>query len=92
MSQEKVDRYKKEKANRKKEVAKQKKNKVLAYVATVAISVAVLVLVFLSVKVLNGDISVEEPTTYSEEYLEQIRDMFKEPATTDKEEETTKAE
>ena len=90
MSQEKVDRYKKEKANRKNEVARKKKNKVFAYVGTFVASVALIALIFLSVKVLNGDFVEEETTTYSEEYLEQIRDLFSEQTTTG-EEETTEA-
>lgn len=42
MSQEKIDRYKEEKANRKKELAKQKRNALLGKIAGVVVVVALL--------------------------------------------------
>ncbi len=79
MSQEKVDRYKKEKANRKKELAKKKQQKTLAAVGGVLGSILLIVAIILSTKQLRGDFEPETqaPTSsYSEEYLEQIRQMF----------------
>ncbi len=76
MSQEKVNRYKEEKANRKKQLAKQKQQKVLKTVAAVIGSIVLIALIVLSAKVLKGDFEEEVTSTYSEEYLEQIRDLF----------------
>ena len=90
MSQEKVDRYKKEKANRKKNLAKKKQQKTLKTLAGVLVSVLLIVAIVFSAKLLRGDFKEEETSTYSEEYLSQIRDLFgTESATTSGEESTT---
>lgn len=79
MSQEKVDRYKKEKANRKQSLAKKKQQKVLKTVGGIAASIALIVAIIFSAKLLRGDFEGEterETSSYSEEYLQQIRDLF----------------
>lgn len=92
MSQEKVDRYKKDKANRKKALAKQKQQKMVKTVGAILGSALLIVAIVLSVKQLNGDFAPEpetETSSYSEEYLEQIRQLFGESST---EEATTGAD
>lgn len=94
MSQEKVDRYKKEKANRKKDLAKQKQQKTLKTIGGVLASVVLILAVVFSAKLLRGDFEEQETSTYSEEYLSQIRDLFgtkSESDTTKGEQNTTKA-
>lgn len=95
MSQEKVDRYKKEKANRKQSLAKKKQQKILKTIGGIAASIALIVAIIFSAKLLRGDFEGEterETSSYSEEYLQQIRELFNtENSTTGGETETTTA-
>ncbi|MFQ9934334.1 MAG: hypothetical protein ACLRVQ_07885 [Lachnospiraceae bacterium] len=76
MSQEKVNRYKEEKANRKKNLVKQKQQKTLKAIGGVLGSILLIVAIIFSAKLLRGDFNKEEPSSYSEEYLQQIRDLM----------------
>lgn len=94
MSQEKVDRYKKEKANRKQNLAKRKQQKVLKTIGGIVASIALIAAIILSAKLLRGDFEGEterETSSYSEEYLEQIRNLFSTENTTTGEADTTTA-
>lgn len=94
MSQEKVDRYKKEKAARKQNLAKKKQRRALKTIAGIAASVALIVAIIFSAKLLRGDFEKEteaETSSYSEEYLEQIRSLFGAETSTTGETETTTA-
>lgn len=85
MSQEKVDRYKKEKAGRKQSLAKRKQQKTLKTIGGIVASIVLIAAIILSAKLLRGDFEGEtekETSSYSEEYLEQIRELFNTENTT----------
>lgn len=82
MSQEKVNRYKEEKANRKKNLMKQKKQKTLKTIGGILASILLIVAIIFSAKVLRGDFQEEVTSTYSPEYLQQISSLFSNNATT----------
>lgn len=75
MSQAKVDRYKQEKANRKKNVKKQKRNSIFKKTLGVLGLVALVALIILSAKVLKGDFeeSTVATTTLSEAQMESLK-------------------
>lgn len=94
MSQEKVDRYKKEKAGRKQSLAKKKQQKVLKTIGGIVVSIALIAAIICSAKLLRGDFEGEtekETSSYSEEYLEQIRNLFNTETSTTGETESTAA-
>ena len=76
MSQEKVNLYKKEKANRKKHLAKQKQIKTIKTIVAVIVSILLIVVIVFSTKFLRGDFDKNIPTTYSEEYLSSLREQL----------------
>ncbi len=76
MSQEKVNHYKNEKNNRKKQLAKQKQMKTIKTIGAILASVLLIVAIVFSTKFLRGDFDKNTPTTYSEEYLSSLREQI----------------
>ena len=76
MSQEKVNQYKNEKNNRKKQLAKQKQMKTIKTIGAILVSILLIVAIVFSTKFLRGDFDKVNPTTYSEQELSSIRDKI----------------
>lgn len=91
MSQEKVDRYKKEKAGRKQELAKKKRKRTLQYIGGILGSIVLIVAIIFSAKLLRGDFKEEPTSSYSQEQLSYIKGLFGgESESTNAEQDTTK--
>ncbi|MFP3156492.1 hypothetical protein LQZ18_19145 [Lachnospiraceae bacterium ZAX-1] len=73
MSQEKVDRYKKQKANRKEIIKKEKRNKIIAKVVGSVVCLSIVGWLGWS---LYGTISAKNPIAATEVNLDAISDYF----------------
>lgn len=101
MSQEKVDKYKKDKANRRKNIAKEKRKRLIGKIVGIVVGVAFLVYIVWSVTVLVKPEKEKTGNTMSEEdlssYLKELEEIYgtttaAEGTTTPADEETTKGD
>ena len=88
MSQEKVDLYKKEKANRKKNIKKEKRNKILKRLAAGLGVVAIIAVLVASVVMSNKQ---DDTITLSQEELQSLIDSINAGTTTGADETTKKS-